>query len=44
MERIPKIVARRPRKDGKLELIALMALIDLFLALFRGGDRHDDEE
>ena len=27
-----------------LELIALVALIDLLLALARGGDRHDDEE
>ena len=32
------------RKKGMLELIALMALIDLFLALLKGGDRHDDEE
>ena len=32
------------RRKGMLELIALMALIDLLLALARGGDRHDDEE
>ena len=32
------------RTGSMLELIAIMALIDLFLALFRGGDRHDDEE
>ena len=36
--------AAQARRKGMLELIALMALIDLFLALFRGGDRHDDEE
>ena len=32
------------RRKGMLELIALMALIDLLLVLARGGDRHDDEE
>ena len=36
--------AAQARRKGMLELIALVALIDLLLALARGGDRHDDEE
>ena len=32
------------KEESMLELIALMALIDLFLALYKGGDRHDNEE
>ncbi len=32
------------RRKDMLDLIALVALIDLLLVLARGGDRHDDEK
>lgn len=45
MEQIPNIATPRPRKDGKhARAHRLNALVDLFLALFKGGDRHDDEK
>ena len=45
MERFPVNAARAlARRKGMLELITLVALIDLLLVLARGGDRHDDEE
>ena len=44
MERFTVNAGPPSKEESMLELIALMALIDLFLALLKGGDRHDNEE